>query len=78
MGPNNASISEVNVETAVALERVVDYLLHRLLVGRVELARVDIDFGPQRVDLALVRLEVAVIVVAQVDGFGAVLGKLMS
>jgi len=75
--PDSAGVGKEDVESAVPLERIVDHLLHRLLVGGVKLACVHVDLGPQGVDLALVRLEVGAIVVADVDGLGAVLGELM-
>jgi hypothetical protein len=74
----DAGVGEEDVEAAVPLDGVVDHLLDRLLVGRVKLPRVDVHLGPQSVDLALVRLEVGAIVVADVDGLGAVLGELQS
>ena len=74
---DGAGVGEEDVESAVPLQSIVDHLLHRLLVGGVELPRVHVDLVPQAVDLALVRLEVAVIVVADVDGLGAVLRELM-
>jgi hypothetical protein len=74
---DGAGVGEEDVEPAVPLKRIVDHLLHRLLVGGVELARVHVDLGPQAVDLALVRVEVGAVVVADVDGLGAVLCELV-
>ncbi len=74
---NNAGVGEEDVEPAVPLECVVDHFLDGLLVGGVELARVDLDLGVQAVDLAFVRLEVGGIEVADVDGLGSVLCELV-
>jgi hypothetical protein len=74
---DDAGVGEEDVEPAVALERVVDDFLDGLLVGGVELARVDVDVGPQAVDLALVGVEVGGVEVTDVDGLGSVLCELM-
>ncbi len=74
---HDAGVGEEDVEPAVPLERVADHFLDGLLVGGVELANVDVDLGVQAVDLALVRLEVGGIKVADVDGLGPVLRELV-
>ena len=74
---NDAGVGEEDIEPAVPLERVVNDFLDGLLVGGIELARVDVYLGVQAVDLALVRLEVGGIEVADVDGLGPVLCELV-
>jgi hypothetical protein len=74
---DGARVGEEDVEAAVLRQGVVDHCLDRLLVGGVKLARVDVYQRPQGVDLALVRVEVGGIVVADVDGLCAVLGELV-
>jgi hypothetical protein len=77
VGAYRAGVGEEDIEAAVPLERIVDDLLHRFLVGGVKLACVDVDLGPRGVDLALVRLEVGVVIVTEVDGLGSVRCELM-
>jgi hypothetical protein len=74
---DGARVGEEDIEAAVLRQGVVDHCLDRLLVGGVKLPRVDVDQRPQGVDLALVRVEVGGIVVADVDGLCAVLGELV-
>lgn len=54
---------------------MVHHLLDRLLVGRVELPHVHVDGRVQGVDLALVRVQVRPVEVADIHGPRAVLGE---
>jgi hypothetical protein len=56
---------------------MVDDVLDGFLLGGVEAANVDVDFGEGLVDLGLVGAEMVVCKIAQVDGSRAVLGELM-
>lgn len=51
--------------------------LDGFFIGSIELADVDVYAGIQGLDLPLVCCQVAVCVVADVDGFGAVVGVLV-
>lgn len=52
-------------------------VLHACLVGRVEIARVQLDIGIPRGQVFPYRLEVGAVVVAQVHGLGSVLDELL-
>lgn len=77
MRPNSASIGEEHVQPTITGDSVPDDLLDGCLVGGVKAAGVDVNVGPRGVDLALVRLQVLVVKVTDVDGPGAVLGELV-
>lgn len=73
----DAGIGEEDVETAIALERVVHDGLDLGLVGGIKCPSVDLDSRERGVDLLLVNLEVSAVKVAEVDGTSAALGELM-
>lgn len=77
MRPRDARVGEEDVEAPVPLDRVVNDILHGLLVGGVKLSSVNIDLRPPGGDLALVLLEMRAVEVADVDGLSAVLSKLV-
>lgn len=78
MLPNYSGICKKYIETSIHFYGVVDDSLHRLLVCSIEFSSVDFDGGIQRCEFALVSLEMRVIVVADIDCFCSVKGKLVS
>ncbi|PSR82316.1 S-adenosyl-L-methionine-dependent methyltransferase [Coniella lustricola] len=72
----NASVGKEHIQAPVALERILDNCGNGWLVGGIELARVHFAVRVQRLDVRLVVGEVRIVKVANVDGFGAVLGEL--
>lgn len=76
MRANDACIGKEDVETAVTLEGIVHDFLDGLLVGSVKLPCVHLDIGPCGFDVLLVRREVGVVIIADVDCSGPVLSEL--
>jgi hypothetical protein len=70
-------VREEHVEPAVCVDSLLDDFGDLGLVRGVELPRVHLDVRVQRAQLALVRREVVVVVVAHVDGARAVLRELV-
>lgn len=77
-GADDACVGEEDVETPVGGEGVINDRLYARGIRSVELARVDVDGRVQGQDFALVRLQMGVSEVAEVDGPGPVLGELVS
>lgn len=75
--PHNPGIREENVQPAVLGNRIVDNGRHGLLIRGVELPHVHVHARVERLHLALVRGQVGVVVVADVDCLGAVVGELV-
>lgn len=73
----HAGIGKEDVEAAVAAQRVVHDGLDLSVVGGVEAASMDVDGGKGGLELAAVRLEVAVVKVAEVESPRTTLGKLV-
>ncbi len=73
----DAGVGEEDVEALVLGQRIVDNGLDLLLVADVALAGMHLDGGEGSVDFLLVRFEVCVIKVADVDCLCAALGVLV-
>ena len=74
---DDGGVGEEDVQAAVSLQGIVDDRLHLAIIGSIELARVDVDGRVERLDLPLVRLQMLVVVVTEVDGSGAIQSELM-
>lgn len=75
--PDDPRVREHDVQSAVFRHRLVHHAFHVGLVRGVEVPGVDVDVRVEGFQLALVRRQVLVRVVADVDGSGAVVGELV-
>lgn len=77
IGPNHAGISEKDIQPAISSESIVDNFLDSFLVRRIKLSDMNIHSRVGGIDLGLVRLQVRVVKVADVDCFCPVGGELV-
>lgn len=75
--PNNAGIGKEDIQSTVALHRVVNYLLDLILIRRVETSRVNFHTWKRGVDLFLVRLKMSIVKVAEIQSSRATFRVLM-
>lgn len=75
--PDNASIRKENIQPTILGHRIIDHSHHGLFVAGIELPHVHVDAGVEGFHLALVRCQMLVVVVADVDCFSAVVGELV-
>jgi hypothetical protein len=75
---DDAGVSKEDVETAIALDGIVDNSFHLGLIGGVQTAGLNLDIGTGGINLLLVGGEVGVVQVTQVDGASTALGVLVS
>jgi hypothetical protein len=74
---HNSCICKEDIEPAVSLDRIGNNGLHSCFIGRVELMGVDVDAWVERFNLSLVSCQICRVIVADVDGFGAIVGVLV-
>lgn len=75
----DAAVGVENVEPTILLQCQVDYTLHIGFFSTVYLLGVDLNanMAVERLDLALVRVQVLSVQIANEDGFGALLSENM-
>jgi hypothetical protein len=77
MSSHDPGIGEEYIQSTIFLDSFVDDGLYGGFVGGVELPGVDVDGGVEGAEFVGVGGEVGVVVVAEVDGAGAVAGELV-
>jgi hypothetical protein len=77
MRAHDPRIREKHIQPAVSADGIVHHPLDLRLLGRIHLHDMDVGGRVEGRELALVRRQMAVVVVADVDGTGAVGGELV-